>query len=222
MISFTSLTLPFLHKTFQNFSLAPENHFQALPLWGHNGAGKTLFFQSLCLFFPLQRPSDFFVQQEKITPQNRAKFIAFKSTQLPLDQKILVEDYWNLASYSLSSFQKKEFVEKKYYYSKLFEVDSFRKKIFQELSEGQKQKVDCCRVFLQQTPVILLDEPLSFLDYSSQGKFLELIQKLAHEEKKLILFSLHDAYLLTKFFSHCLVLEQKLTMVTKDFFIPLL
>jgi iron complex transport system ATP-binding protein len=49
-----------------------------------------------------------------------------------------------------------------------------------------------CRAFVQETPIILLDEPTSFLDYYSKNKLLQKLSELATKNNKCIIFSSHD------------------------------
>lgn len=65
-------------------------------------------------------------------------------------------------------------------------------RMMQTLSDGERQKVMIARVLAQQTPVILLDEPTAFLDYSSKVELMELLRDLAHKEKKTVILSTHD------------------------------
>lgn len=68
-------------------------------------------------------------------------------------------------------------------------------KFIAELSDGERQKTMIARAVAQQTPVILLDEPTSFLDVASRVDVLQLLHKLAREEGKAILLSSHDVSL---------------------------
>jgi len=65
-------------------------------------------------------------------------------------------------------------------------------KDFSKLSEGQKQIVILTRTLIQDTPVMLMDEPDSALDFSNRHKTLKRIRKLIHSEKKAGLVTLHD------------------------------
>jgi iron complex transport system ATP-binding protein len=60
------------------------------------------------------------------------------------------------------------------------------------LSDGERQKVMIAKALAQDTPIILLDEPAAFLDYPSKIELMQLLRKLAHIERKTILFSSHD------------------------------
>lgn len=63
---------------------------------------------------------------------------------------------------------------------------------FDELSDGQKQKVLIAKSLAQQTPVILMDEPTAFLDFDSRQKLFQILKKLVKEQHKTIIVSSHD------------------------------
>ncbi len=65
------------------------------------------------------------------------------------------------------------------------------KKCF-ELSDGQLQKVMIARALAQDTDLIILDEPTTHLDMYHKAYILKLLQKLAKETNKTILFSSHE------------------------------
>jgi iron complex transport system ATP-binding protein len=48
-----------------------------------------------------------------------------------------------------------------------------------EISGGERQLVQVARVFTQQTPILLLDEPTAHLDLQNQNRILSLLKKLA-------------------------------------------
>jgi iron complex transport system ATP-binding protein len=79
---------------------------------------------------------------------------------------------------------------------------------FGALSDGLKQKVMLARCLAQDSAVILLDEPLAFLDYPSRLHFLELLKQLAKTESKIILYSSHDLQLSLKYCGSVLALTQ--------------
>jgi iron complex transport system ATP-binding protein len=63
-----------------------------------------------------------------------------------------------------------------------------------ELSGGMRQKVYIAMALAQQTPVILMDEPTTYLDIAQQRAFGEMMQQLASQGKALLLV-LHDLLL---------------------------
>lgn len=60
------------------------------------------------------------------------------------------------------------------------------------LSDGERQKAMIARALAQSTPVIILDEPTSFLDVASRIETMSLLKSLASDCKKSVLVSSHD------------------------------
>jgi len=61
-----------------------------------------------------------------------------------------------------------------------------------KLSGGQKQKVLIARALAQETGIILLDEPASFLDIRNQIEIMDMMRESAKNEKKTVIMVLHD------------------------------
>ena len=70
--------------------------------------------------------------------------------------------------------------------------DAFAGKTMDRMSDGECQRVMIARALAQDTPIILLDEPTSFLDLPNRYELASLLRRLAHEEGKCIFFSTHD------------------------------
>lgn len=60
------------------------------------------------------------------------------------------------------------------------------------MSDGECQRVMIARALAQDTPVMLLDEPTSFLDLPSRYELVALLCRLAHDSGKTIIFSTHE------------------------------
>jgi iron complex transport system ATP-binding protein len=76
---------------------------------------------------------------------------------------------------------------------------SLKNKLMDELSDGQRQKVMVAKSLAQQTPIIILDEPTAFLDYTSKHHLFSILKTLSEEQNKLIIVSSHDVDLLKKY-----------------------
>lgn len=61
-----------------------------------------------------------------------------------------------------------------------------------QLSDGEAQRVMIARALAQDTPIILLDEPMAFLDLVNRILVFRLLRDLAHARGKAILLSTHD------------------------------
>jgi iron complex transport system ATP-binding protein len=75
---------------------------------------------------------------------------------------------------------------------RLTKIEHLASKKHFEISDGQLQKVLIARALAQDTPLIILDEPTTHLDLLHKFTLLQLLQKLAKETEKCILFSTHD------------------------------
>lgn len=71
-------------------------------------------------------------------------------------------------------------------------LSSFLDKRFRELSGGERQRVVIAQALVQDTPLILLDEPTSHLDINFQIELMELISRLNKQSSKTILGVFHD------------------------------
>ena len=61
-----------------------------------------------------------------------------------------------------------------------------------ELSGGQRQRVWVAMVLAQATPILLLDEPTTFLDIAHQYGLLDLFERLRRNMGRTIVAVLHD------------------------------
>ncbi|KUL28538.1 ABC transporter ATP-binding protein [Actinoplanes awajinensis] len=74
---------------------------------------------------------------------------------------------------------------------RLTEVADLADRFVDELSGGQRQRVWLAMALAQQTPILLLDEPTTFLDLSHQFEVLDLCAEL-HEDGRTVVAVLHD------------------------------
>lgn len=75
-----------------------------------------------------------------------------------------------------------------------------------ELSGGQRQRVWVALALAQQTGVLLLDEPTTFLDIAHQFELLELFRRLNHEGRTLVAV-LHDLNQASRYASHIIAMN---------------
>lgn len=69
---------------------------------------------------------------------------------------------------------------------------------FRELSGGQQQMAYIARAIVQETSIILLDEPTNNLDIKHQIEIMEVLKKLSQEGKTIII-TLHDINLALRY-----------------------
>jgi ABC-type cobalamin/Fe3+-siderophores transport system ATPase subunit len=75
------------------------------------------------------------------------------------------------------------------------------------LSGGQRQRVWVAMVLAQQTPIVLLDEPTTFLDIAHQIEILELCVRLNREQSTTMVAVLHDLNQASRYADHIVVMK---------------
>ena len=75
------------------------------------------------------------------------------------------------------------------------------------LSGGQRQRVWVAMVLAQQTPIVLLDEPTTFLDIAHQIEILELCVRLNREQSTTMVAVLHDLNQASRYADHLVVMK---------------
>jgi iron complex transport system ATP-binding protein len=75
-----------------------------------------------------------------------------------------------------------------------------------QLSGGERQRVFIARALAQQTPILLLDEPTSFLDLRHQVDIYDLLRRMQIEHKKTIILISHDLNVAAQYCDNLLLL----------------
>lgn len=86
-------------------------------------------------------------------------------------------------------------------------ISALSGRLVDELSGGQRQRVWVAMVLAQQTPVLLLDEPTTFLDITHQYGLLELFQVLRRDHDRTVVIVLHDLNQAARYASHLIVMK---------------
>jgi iron complex transport system ATP-binding protein len=82
-----------------------------------------------------------------------------------------------------------------------------RDRNIQLLSGGERQRVMIARTIVQDTPWIILDEPVSSLDIKHQYDLMLLLQRLREEKSKTIVAILHDLNLAYSFCNKVILMK---------------
>ena len=85
-------------------------------------------------------------------------------------------------------------------------VTDLSERLVDELSGGQRQRVWVAMVLAQQTPLLLLDEPTTFLDIAHQIDLLELFTDL-HEAGNTLVAVLHDLNHAARYATHLIAMK---------------
>lgn len=171
---------------------------------GPNGCGKSTLLKSLARVLPV-RSGQIFLNGTPLSSLS-TKEIARQMALLPQSPHapagLVVEDLvsygrfpWQSGLGRLSENDHRIIDEA----LRLTQTDSLRTRALDQLSGGQRQRVWIAMALAQDTPVILLDEPTTYLDMAHQLEILELLQKLNQEDQKTIALVIHDLNLAARF-----------------------
>jgi ABC-2 type transport system ATP-binding protein len=189
----------------------PELHIeagQAFGLVGNNGAGKTTFFR---LILDLIQATSGKVSSDEV---NVAQNEAWKNyTGSYLDEGFLVdyltpEEYFqfvgklnNLSEGDIESFMNS--------FKDFFNEEILgKKKYIRDLSKGNQKKVGIAAALMSQPEVLILDEPFSNLDPSTQILLKNLLRKVNKEKNMTMLISSHDLNHVTEVCNRIVVLHK--------------
>jgi iron complex transport system ATP-binding protein len=91
----------------------------------------------------------------------------------------------------------------------LYQVDAWhlRHQLLSQLSCGEKQRVYIARTLATEAPIMLLDEPTSYLDLRHQLEIWQLLRTLV-KEGKLIVVAVHDLLAAQRFCDELVILNQ--------------
>lgn len=76
-----------------------------------------------------------------------------------------------------------------------------------ELSGGERQRVFIARALAQDTPVLLLDEPTSFLDLNHQVRIYDLLKQIQRDKSRTIVAVTHDINLAAQYCDQAVLLR---------------
>lgn len=173
-------------------------------LIGANGVGKSTLLKTLTGFLPKLEGSLLLDGKDisEFSQRALARQISIVLTQKPDVLNLTVEEIVGLGRSPYTGFFGKLHANDQQIVDESITavgIEKLKNRMIQTLSDGERQKVMIAKALAQQTPVIFLDEPTAFLDFSSKVETFQLLQRMAHEMGKLVLLSTHDLELAVRF-----------------------
>ena len=196
-ISLRHITLAYGRRTLLEEVSAEFAPRSLTALIGRNGTGKSTLLRAIAGLNPAAKGDVCLCCRPlaELAPQQRAATVSFVTTERVRIANLACEDVVALGRAPYTNWIGRLREEDRQIVHRALEqvgMGAFARKTMDRMSDGECQRVMIARALAQDTPVILLDEPTAFLDLPNRYELAILLRRLAHEERKCILFSTHD------------------------------
>jgi len=172
------------------------NRGEMVALIGKNGAGKSTLLKSMIgLLTPLEGvcildgvPFGDYSLRERA---RRVSFVSSQFTQLP---SLTVEELVGLGRMPYTDWMGRMTAEDHKKIGKAIQevqMGAFAGRKLENLSDGERQRAMIARAFVQDTPLMVLDEPTAFLDVPGTFELVRLLSRFK-EDGRSIVYSTHD------------------------------
>lgn len=197
MLNADQITLHYQHRpVLKNLSVSIARH-QITAIVGPNGSGKSTLLKLLGGLIQPQQGTISLEQQplHQWSPKTLAKKLALLGQSPQAPSGMLVKQFVGhgrfpyLGMFKTLSQHDQDAIT---WALKKTKLDALQHKPLQHLSGGERQRAWLAMALAQQSEILLLDEPTTYLDLGHQFQLLELLKQLQIHEHKTIVMVLHD------------------------------
>ncbi|MCC8378237.1 ABC transporter ATP-binding protein [Xenorhabdus sp. PB30.3] len=206
-----SLSLAYGKKTIiEDINLAiHDNEFSVII--GPNGCGKSTLLRAISRSMHPQHGE---IQLDGINihrykPKEVARELSLLTQGAIVTEALTIYDLVSRGRYAYQTFLRQwSETDERIVREALQAVDlwDMSERFISELSGGQRQRAWFAMTLAQQTPIILLDEPTTYLDISHQIEMLDLCQRL-HQQGKTLVLVLHDINLALRYATRLIMMK---------------
>ncbi|MCL6602215.1 MAG: ABC transporter ATP-binding protein [Paenibacillus sp.] len=180
---------------------------------GANGCGKSTLLKTMAR---LIKPTSGQVTLDglpihKIPPKQLARVLGLLPQSPIVPEGITVADLVGRGRYPHQTFLKgwtKKDYEAVAEAMEIMNITEFADRNIDELSGGQRQRVWIAMALAQQTDILFLDEPTTYLDITYQVEILDLLTDLNRKRGTTIVMVLHDINLSARYADHIFALHE--------------
>lgn len=179
---------------------------------GANGCGKTTLLNCLLGFYDVPRETIFIngTDIRKLTRSQIAKNVSYVQQISQNDSNLEVYDYLSLGRIAHKKLYQKLDAQDKEIIDKIAHdtgITKYLHKSLLYLSGGEKQLVMIAKALVQDTEIIIMDEPSSALDFGNQAVLMQQLKKM-NQAGKTIIFTTHNP-------NHALALNSDVCIMNK-------
>ncbi|OLF41889.1 ABC transporter ATP-binding protein [Psychrobacter sp. Rd 27.2] len=200
---------------------------QVIALIGPNGAGKSTLFSVMARLQPLQSGKVMFGEHDIVSCPARtlAKTVAMLGQDNQVQGRLRVHELLMFGRYPYHQGQPSAQDEQKVQEMiARFELEPLAERFLSTLSGGQRQRVLIAMIVCQDTPYLLLDEPLNNLDMYHAGRLMRELRELSCSQQKTVVIVLHDINQAAQFADTVVMMKtgqvmavgQPVDVITKD------
>ncbi|UII55886.1 ABC transporter ATP-binding protein [Cytobacillus spongiae] len=180
---------------------------------GANGCGKSTLLKTMAR---LIKPTAGQVTLDgkpinKVPPKQLARVLGLLPQSPIVPEGITVADLVGRGRYPHQTFLKgwtKKDYEAVAEAMDIMKITEFADRSIDELSGGQRQRVWIAMALAQQTDILFLDEPTTYLDITYQVEILDLLTDLNRKRGTTIVMVLHDINLSARYADHIFALHK--------------
>ncbi|MBR4843466.1 MAG: ABC transporter ATP-binding protein [Alistipes sp.] len=197
MIRLSNIKLSFGSRTLIADASAHFRAGEMVALLGRNGTGKSTLLRAIAGLGSAQC-GDIYIAGDNATnlsAAQRAERIAFVNTERIDVDALSVRELVSIGRSPYTNWMGRLTTEDREIVEHAMEkvgIAALAERRVETLSDGECQRAMIARALAQQTHIIILDEPTSFLDLPNRYELCRLLGELAHQENKCILFSTHE------------------------------
>lgn len=195
-----------------NLSLEiPKGRITAL--LGANGCGKSTLLKALANQLELTQGQITLNDApiETLSRKEIAKQLAFLPQHPSAPETLTVSELVALGRYpyrNLFSINSSEDIQITQQALETTGLNELAERSLSQLSGGQRQRAWLAMILAQQAPIMMLDEPTSFLDIAHQYELLALVKRLNQEQHTTVIMVLHDIGQAMHFADHLVLLKE--------------
>ncbi len=213
VLSVKNLSVGYKNEVIKNISFDVYKG-EIVGVLGLNASGKSTLLGGLCGINKLFS-GEIFVEGIKInslSSKKRANYISYYTQRTPAVEGLLVRQIIGMGTYSKNSgiFSLSNSEEKSDTINacaKLFKIDHLLDTDVSKLSEGQRSLAFLAKIFAQDTPIVLLDEPDNNLDFLNTHNLFKAFKAQIEEKNKSAVIVLHNPALALNYCSKLIIIK---------------
>lgn len=197
MIRFHDFSIGYAHRPLITDAEATIERATLTALIGRNGSGKSTLLRAVAGLNHHYTGRILLDGRDiaTLSPSQLARIVAFVSTKRVRVANLRCDDIVAMGRAPYTNWigrmqpADKDIVDRSL---RLVGMSEYASRTLYTMSDGECQRIMIARALAQDTPIVLLDEPTSFLDLPNRYELCRLLASLAHSEGKTILFSTHE------------------------------